>query len=319
MPQLSRLYLLAGDSFLVEEKSKTLQAAIRSAVKGEVPTHVYHLSEAGIEKVLTEARSLPFLAQAQIFRVKEADTLKAEEAELLREYLEHPSPSAYLIFEAPSLDRRSVFTQLLERLGEVHALEDREKKSASAQLIREKLKQSGKTMTPQALTRLEAQAGDAPAFLDSIVEQLIIHAGAKTQITEEMVAFFEENWQEVDGFKLTDALANQNTAETLRLLRQLVGDSERDLISLLGLLHWQVRRFWQARVLLEEGRPEGEVLKRCRVYPNQASHFLRQLKRFTRKKLETALEGLFQLDWKLKTGRAEGLSALESWLVQTTT
>ncbi len=45
--------------------------------------------------------------------------------------------------------------------------------------------------------------------------------------------------------------------------------------------------------------------------------FMRQLQPLSRKKLEQALEGLFHLDWGLKSGRAEGAIDLEKWVVQT--
>ena len=46
--------------------------------------------------------------------------------------------------------------------------------------------------------------------------------------------------------------------------------------------------------------------------------FLKQLKNLSRARLEQSLEGLFQLDWKLKTGQAEDGPGLETWVVKST-
>jgi len=70
--------------------------------------------------------------------------------------------------------------------------------------------------------------------------------------------------------------------------------------------------------LLDEGESEGRVMQKCRISPKQAPFFKRQFKHFSRVQLERALENLFQLDWKLKTGQVNGPLAMEAWVIETT-
>lgn len=310
--------LLIGDPFLVEEKFKSLTAQIQKKIKGEVPTQSFRLSETPLGEVLTQARTLPFLAAAQIFRIKEAERLKKEEVELLSDYLTNPPAQTFLIFEASAAPSEAV-KKVFEAKGEVVALEDRERKSAAGRFLREKLKFFGKTMTPEAIRQLEEMVGEAPAFLDTLLEQILTYAGDEKTITEETVMTFEENWNEVNVFKLTDALSAHQPAAALQILGALFEENEKDAISLIGLIHWQIRRLWQGCVLLDEGASEAAILKKCKVYGPRAPYFLRDLKRLDRKKLERAIEGLFRLDWNLKTGRAEMPVALERWVVGLTT
>lgn len=173
-------------------------------------------------------------------------------------------------------------------------------------------------MTREALARLEESAGEFPAFLDSILEQLITYAGETSSITEPMVEIFEQNLGESDTFALTEAISQRKTSAALVLAHALMEKNNRDAVMLIGLLHWQIRRLWQARVLLDRGESEGAVLKKCRVYPGQAPYFLKSLRTFPRKKIEQALEGLFSLDRQMKSGNVETGAALESWLVRVT-
>ena len=297
---------------------KSLTSEIGKKIKGEIPCQVFRLSETSLKTVLTEALTLPFLAAAQIFRLREADHLNREAIDSLGEYLQRPASHTFLIFEAESLGKSEPLVKLLREKGEVYFLEDYEKKPAGARFIREKLQQAGKTMTPGAIARLEETAGDAPSFLDSILNQLVACAGTESRITEEMVSALEEKWGSVNVFKFTDAIAGRKTDVALTLLHEILEDSEKDVISLIGLLHWQIRRLWQARILLEAGEGEGAILKKCRIPPGQAGFFMRQFKGFPRRKIEDALEGLFLLDWKLKSGRAESPIALERWVVEAT-
>ena len=311
------VYLFSGDSFLTEKKYEAVLSQVRSKAGGEVALHTFHLSETPLDSILGQTRSLPFLASAQVFRLLDADAVKEKNCEPLERYLAAPSKTSFLIFEAASIEKSHPIVKLAEARGRAEILQAAGNKSASAAFIREKLRRAEKTASHAVLQRLEDQAGDAPAFLDSILDQLILYAGDRKEITEDMLELFEENWKSVDVFSLTDAILAKKSGRALILLKQILEENDKDLISLLGLLHWQIRRFWQARVLADEGQSEGVILKKCKVSPRQAPFFMRQLKSFSRKKLEECLEGLFQMDWKLKTGRGEGPLELEKWVVQT--
>ena len=86
-------------------------------------------------------------------------------------------------------------------------------------------------------------------------------------IDEETVEKFEEKWQEIDVFKLTNAIAGRQTGEALKLLSQIGTDTPAEVISLVGLLHWQVKRLWQARLLTDRGDSPSTVMQKCRISP----------------------------------------------------
>lgn len=317
MPSKKLVSLIIGDAFLAEEKVKEIIQKIESGKKGSLHQVKLRLSETPIDQVLSDARTLPFLSDAQVFYLRDAQAIKDKQLETLENYFNDPSETSYLIFETDSIDRRGALYKLLSKHAEVHLLEDSQKKNEATKFINEKLRNSGKTIASNAIARLRDQAGDMPVVLESILSQLILYAGDQKQITFEMVEKFEEEWQEIDVFELVNAIASKDQARSVFILKQLLEDAP-DLFSLLGILHWQIRRLWLARVLLTEGHSESDVLRRCRISPRQAPYFMRQLKVFSRKKLEIAIEGLFELDWKAKTGQAEGLVEIEKWIVQVT-
>ena len=309
--------LMVGDPFLMEERVKFLLAETRSKIQGEVSLQAYKLTETPLETIFSAARTLPFLTSFQIFRLQEAQSLKDKKIEVIADYLANPSTSSLLIFEAAELAKDHALAALLSKTGQVIFLEASEKRSAGGRFVRDKIKRAGKVLAPGVLERLEEQAAEAPSFMDSVIDQLVLYAGEKAEITEEMLDQFEENWKEPSIFVLTDALAGRKVKEALVCLEQILAQDEKEIIPMLGLLHWQIRRFWQAKVLSDEGVSQSEILKRCKISPRQAPFFWRQLQPLSRKKLEQALEGLFQLDWALKTGRAEGAVDLEQWVVRT--
>jgi len=313
------LSLLIGDPFLVREKRKQLVSGLKKDIAGDITETTVHLQSSSLDQVLAEARTLPFLITAQIFYLEEAHVLKKHHIEMLATYFEKPSESSYFIFESSGMDKKHPLLDLVKSRGRVFLLEESSKRTAVGQFMIEKLKAYGKTIRPEAVRVLEERMGDAPIFLDSILEQLINFSGEEKVITEGMLDHFEENWKEIDVFKLTDALAQGNTGQSLVILNQLAEGGETEVISLLGILHWNLKRFWRGRVMLDEGQGQDAIFKVCRIYGRQGSFFMRQLKAMPLARLEKALQSLFHLDWQLKTGRREGHKALEPWIVQATT
>ena len=314
---LPLVYLLAGIPFSCEEKGKQIIQNIQKKYPGESALKVYRLGENNFESILAEARTLPFLIEAQIFRLKDAGELKKTDIEVLKAYFASPAPSSFFILEVDEFDPKSALSLLVSDAGEIHVLESKGKAEGS-QFIREKLKRFNKTIAPDALAKLETQTSDNPAFLASLLDQLINYAGGQKEITLQMVEAFEENWTETDVFKLTDAIAQKRTGDALYLLRKILDEGEQEIIELIGLLHWQIRRLWQVLILTQEHAPENLLLKKCRMSPKQLPFVVRQAKALGRTKLEQAIEGLFQADWKLKTGQAEGSGILENWIVKIT-
>ncbi len=317
---LRPVYLWAGDPRWCEESLEELGRRIRAKTPGEIHTQTFYLTENSLDPALAQARTLPFLMSFQILRLKEAQCLKAKNFENLERYLSAPSPLTALIFEAASgLERKHPLVELVQAHGEVRFFdEDTHAPRQGKSFVNLKFTAAGKSVDPAALRRLEEQAQIAPSAVDTILDQLILVSGNARQITDEMVQAFEEKFSEVDGFALIGAIASRKTARALVLLRELLDQNAGDYFSLVGLLHWQIRRFWQAGMLLEKGEPESLVMKKCKVSPRQAPYFLRQLRMIPNAKLAQALEGLFRLDWNLKTGQAEGEAALESWVVSLT-
>ncbi len=309
--------LFAGDPFLIEEKVKSFLQIREKKDSAPLSVVSYDLAETSLDQVLIQGRTLPFFAVGQVFRLRGAAALKKADLEALESYLSNPPSSTYLFFEATSTEKSDSLMNMIRKFGEVHLLADQEKKTAGRRFIQEKLKQSRKQMTPEAVTQLLEETQEHPVLLDSMIERLVDFAGEKSQITEEMVDTFREDFQSVNVFALTEAIAAKQPGKALALLLKYMDDNDKDWVGLLGLLHWQIRRLWQAKVLEDQGVSESEISRRGKIKLNQMSFLMRQLKHFTRDQLERSLEELFQLDWKIKTGRAEEQPALEAWVVRT--
>lgn len=308
----TNLFLVSGDGFLRTEKVKALSAEFDKTSGGPAAHQTFDLHERSLEEVLVAARTLPFFSPGQILHVQNAATLKETDLEVLAAYLDHPAPKTALILEADDLKGALELQKLVKSKGQLILLAKAEARGAGAGFIQQKLAQYHKTMTPGARARVLAMCGDAVMFLNSMIERLAQFAGEQQEIDEDMVLRFEENWTEMDVFKLTNALVDRDPARALKVFRDLIGIYEADSYALVGILHWQLRQLWQGAVLLKEGVSEREICSKLKMPPAR----LGTLRRFPLERLEAAVEDLYQLDRKSKTGQADGVAGMEAWLLQ---
>lgn len=307
-----RFYLAVGDSLLRDREFEKIENLIQKSIKGDISHQLFYLSEIPLVQVLTQAKTLPFLTAFQIFRIRDLSAFKKDSLELLSNYAERPSNSTVLFFEADALEKTHSLNGWMGKNGNIIALTD-EAAVAGQQLLKQKFSKAGKSIAPSALERLASKIPDAPAMLESIADQLINYSGASGQITEEMVEKFEEDQRTVSNFSLLNALSENRTAEAVKILHALIRQGE-DAYSLIGFLHWHMRRLWKAKTMFLEGQPEAIILKTCGIYFKQAPFFMKSVRQSRLEKLEQMIEELFQMDWKLKTGRGGETLPLELWV-----
>ncbi len=308
----TRVFLLSGDPFLRTQKIKALVTEIEKKSGGPLAHQTFSLDETPLETVLAAARTLPFFSSGQVLVAQGAGSLKEPDLAALAAYLENSSPGTTLVLEADDLKGAAELQKLMKAKGQLILLAGEEARGTSATFIQQKLLHHHKTMTPGAKARILAMCGDAVMFLDSMLERLVQFAGDQPEIDETMASRFEENWTEMDVFKLTNALVNRDPAKALKVFRDLMELCEAELFSLVGILHWQLRQLWQAAMLLKAGVSERETGSKLRMPPSRVS----ALRRFSVERLESAVEALYQIDRKSKTGQVEGVSALEAWLLE---
>lgn len=310
----AEVFLIAGDPFLRNEKTKALAIEIEKRSGEPLARQTFDLDEATLDAVLSAARTLPFFSSRQVIYVKGAGSMKEPDLALLAAYLEKPAPGTTLILESDDLKGASELQKLIKAKGQTILLDKESARGAGATFLQQKLAQSRKTMTPGAKARILAMCGDAVVFLDTMIERIAQFAGERHEIDEDMVNRFEENWAEMDVFKLTNALVDRDPEKALKVFRELMEFYGADLFSLVGILHWQLRQLWQAAQLLTAGVSEREISSKLRMSPNRLS----ALRRFPVARLESAVEALYQIDQKSKTGQVDGVSGLETWVLEYT-
>ena len=308
------LFVLIGHPFLCEEKRKVIIASLEKEFGSPLAVTLRQAGEAPVAEWILEARTLPFLVSAQVFSIRDADQFAKSDWNLWQEYFESPHSKSFFIFEAASFEKNPGVVEKAAQAKQVFLLKP-QTESMVARFIQEKLKRSAKTMNPETQRLLEARVGDSFLFLDSLLDQLILCTGERSEITPADLEILDEKLIQLEGSDLLRSLAERNAPRALAALNDLLEANFRDFSSVSGLLHWQLRRLWEAKKWQAQGLGEREIAAKLRLSPARTTYFFRELKRFSLEELERILEGLFELDGQLKTGNAEGRYEIERWLI----
>lgn len=313
MVKTPALHLITGDEFLRRGKIKAL---LDSLIPEELrTTNLIRIYPEDLDwaALLAQAGTPSLLGGDQVFWVSQVERMKKEDWAPLEAYLKTATghPSAYFIFEGDALPKTHALIKLAERFGRYVHLEARPGES-NRDLWREKLKRAGKTLTPGAWRALEERFGGAMRLLDSCLDQLIVYSDVSI-IDEQTVENLAVRFLKYEPFDLTDALASRDVPRALSIFRYFF-ELEGDMPSAIGLLHWQLKRIWQAKKLVTGGADSHQVARAIGIAPYRLNAFLAQVKKFELAAVERFLDELWRLDWDAKTGGSEPVIALETFL-----
>ena len=117
------------------------------------------------------------------------------------------------------------------------------------------------------------------------------------------------------AFDLANALAEKNFDRVLEIARDYL-DKGTSVQELLGSVHWQVRRLYLAKQLLEDKVDRKTFASTIRIGNYFVDGFIKKLGEFEKTQLELALSRLTDLDAHIKTGKVDPIIGLEKYFAE---
>ncbi|HWR29595.1 MAG TPA: DNA polymerase III subunit delta [Negativicutes bacterium] len=179
--------------------------------------------------------------------------------------LENMPSYTTLVFTAAKADKRRKLMKVVAENGQIRELnpfrpmEEREIRS----WVEDRLAELGKRMHREAMDHLFAVISTmsqvSRGFLSSELEKAALFAGEDPLITKKALEEVMASVPEVSAFAMTDALARRNVAQALSRLEELFVSKEPPL-KIIGLLAYNVRRWWQVRQVIDRRGTEAEMV-----------------------------------------------------------
>jgi DNA polymerase-3 subunit delta len=180
--------------------------------------------------------------------------------------------------------------------------------------IRQRARDHGGKINRGAASLLAALVGSDLRSLDQEIDKLVLHADGRPVNTED-VRTLVSRARDANIFELVDSVGSRQTEHALRLLHGLLDDGEAPLY-LLAMLARQVRILIQVSELRDQGLSQQEIASRLKLHPYVVEKGLAQARNFEMSQLEAAHQRLVETDWAIKTGRADGVLALDLLVTQ---
>ncbi len=309
---MAPVYLLLGEEVLLRDEflSRLLRALLPPGME-TLNLDTLRGSEAAGADVATRCRTVPAFSPRRVVLLKEVERLHADAWEAILAYLEHPSPSTCLICVADKLDHANRGLQRINEVGKVlwfaPPRTEEERQRWCQRWMRERARQQGKSLTPEAEMLLLTLQGPDLLRLTQELDKVCLFVGDRPQIDLEAVEALVGQGRVRGIFELTRAVSRRDVGGALFCLRQLMERGEEPL-GILGMLARQVRLLLQAKELLAESRPPSEISRLLGIPRVFLSEILEGAKVSSVDGLEQGLVRLLTLDRALKSwGRGQPL------------
>ena len=138
-------------------------------------------------------------------------------------------------------------------------------------------------------------------LLKKEIEKLAIYAGGRKVWRKEDVETIFSELPEVSRFALTNAIADKKVNKVIELLA-IEKKRGTNVIELLGIVAFQLRRLLQVKELMLVGATKSEITGKLKIHPFFAQKTINQCAKFSAQQLTQGLVGITELNMELRRG-----------------
>jgi DNA polymerase III subunit delta len=322
---VAAVLLLGSDSFLREScREQIIEAMVEPAARQWAVQH-YSGAEDELEAVVGRARMMPMLAPRQVIVYSElesieptGDSKRDDPAEILREYLESPSPFTVLVLEASKLDQRTKLAKLLGEAVPVVAADlpddPGERLRVASRMTKQMAAKEQGAIDDDAAEELADLCNGDLAAIRSELDKLVTYAGPEGRVSRADVEALVVAEKKYSVWELADVLASGQLSNALAFLDQLLREGEQPP-ALVGALAWTFRKLLEAQDL-GRGTSPGLAAGRLGMRRDAAEAAVRQAQKMSRSQLVRGLRALYEADSRLKSGAKDERAVMEFLVVE---
>lgn len=313
-------YVFHGpDEFTRRAEIATMRAKMGDPSLAELNITTLDGKNSSAVDVLSAASSVPFLSDKRLVIVdgmlswlarKGAGKTGKDQLEQLIDGLPRLPDFARVVFVEPDTlnDNHAIVKLAKSDPAGYHKLFAPPRETGS--WIRHHARQEYETeIDPQAAYALAAVVGEDLRAADSELAKLSAYVNGERTINESDVALLTSYAAEADVFEMVDALGRRDGAAATRLLHRLLEDD--DPLKLFGMIVRQFRLLLLAREYLDGGGAPGGMGAAIGCHEFVAKKLSQQVRSFPLEQLEKIYHFLLETDLGIKTGKVDGLLALD--------
>jgi DNA polymerase-3 subunit delta len=313
--KLLPVYLLYGnEGALVEEGASRIKEAALQGGMADLNFHLFIAREADAAEIVSVAMTMPAMSKKRVVLVKGIDALKALQQDILVDYVKDPSPSTCLILTAETgkVKKNSALYRAVAKCGHIE-LFNRLSAGRLESMVRREVKDGGKEITDEAVTKLLSLTGNNLRSVRGEVQKMLLFVGSKGVIDGGDIEEGVADVREENIFGLADAIGMRDGRRALDIFSKVSGEPAPKL---LFSITQQFRKIWKAKALRKRGVEPAKLPPLLGVPPYQVKGYIERSNRFTEAELSRIFHRLKMIDREIKSGGIPHSISLNRFVIQ---
>ncbi len=317
LAKLKPVYLIYGrERLLLEEAVARLTRRLADHADLDFNHDIFRGGVDEPEAIVAAAQTLPFMSEKRLVVIRDVHHINADGQRVLADYVANPAPETCLVLVAEKMAKNSVLYRTVQKAhGVIHEYEP-PRKSEYPGWIAKRLGEYGKTVTPAAAGRIFEVIGEDLERLQNEIDKICLYHDEKERLDTDDVDEVLSATTQASIFELTDSLGNRDARKALRTLENLVARNE-PVQAIYHMVVKHMRMLLATKALVERGTTNtGSIARELKTIPFVAGKYRDQCRNFSTRQLRAIVSHLVDIDFQVKTGRAELRTALEQFVVE---
>ncbi|MGR3319208.1 MAG: DNA polymerase III subunit delta [Candidatus Anammoxibacter sp.] len=316
----SPAYVVFGEErFLIKQALLLIKEKVLDKVNIDLTFTEYNGKDVTFGQIFDELWTASLLGSdnKRLIIIEDAGDLLKKYKKKVQEYFKSPSPHACLVFVC---DKADAWIKKIsdDKLIAVECKKLRDYQLSSWITARGRLYR--KKIVPEASKALIGETGNDLVLLDNHIAKLSTYVGDREMIDERDVHAIIFDGKKQTVFELTNAMADKDAANALKILKRLITLGE-DFSRVISILGWQVRRLWKAKRIVKDCSNNAlNVAKRLQEELKINNYFLKgfvkQVERFSEDDLKVKFGYIADADVEIKTSSLAPRIIVECLLIK---
>jgi len=314
--ELTSYLFLGEEDFLKETELKKLKSRFLETSTRDLNYNVFYAKDKDfkLKDALNILNTAPFMSPKRFVILKDADSLSDSDKESVLFYLKNPKDSSILIIDSKSSKIKEGFVLEASKLSKL-VRSARLIDSEINMWISKRVRAAGKKISSEAINLIKENLPNDLNILCSSVDNLILYAGKRLEITKGDVEKVIYVAPLKTSFDLLGAIEKKDVKSALNIFTSIQKYKKREAEFLLGLLSWQFRMLLRVKELLKI-RSKPEIQKELNLYSSKFDQMARYAARFKTQEIVRLLNEILKADNDIKTGESLPRFTLERLIIR---
>ncbi len=259
-------------------------------------------------QIFDELKTSPFLSGKRVVVIKQADDFITENREILESYFDRPCRTGILILTVSSFASNTKLAKKLNQFGKLISLSEPKRNEIPLRIKQYAKEAHSKTLSNEAAELLIFMTGEQLGQLYAEIDKLALFTADEKNIEAEHIEKLVGKGRLLSIFNAIDTAMTGDIACAAAVLNEVFEQDKNAQFTFIGAFAYHLRRIFNAKVMLEKGVPEKQIIDNFRLWYVKET-FFSHLKKIKLLEAGRLISEIARADFEIKTGQVSPQTA----------